>query len=128
MRRARGSGGRFAKKTDAEASNNSGKEKDGAGPVLSSQSISSSGSEPLPSDSTQTWSSPNVHQDRRGSKVHEKFKAPKYENGTGSYHNHNGLQSYHLHSGERVDEGDCSGQQRGSISSEHASQRRLAIQ
>jgi nuclear transcription factor Y alpha len=59
MRRARGTGGRFAKKTDGEGSNNSGKD-NGSGPVLSSQSISSSGSEPLPSDSAETWNSPNM--------------------------------------------------------------------
>ncbi|KAK7301841.1 hypothetical protein RJT34_12717 [Clitoria ternatea] len=128
MRRARGSGGRFAKKTDTDGSNNSGKEKDnGSGPVLSSQSISSSGSEPLHSDSAETWNSPNMAQDAR---VHDRFKAPQYENGSGSYHNHSDLQSsmYHSPSGERVEEGDCSGQQRGSIASNHASQRRLAIQ
>ncbi|XP_019434586.1 PREDICTED: nuclear transcription factor Y subunit A-1-like isoform X1 [Lupinus angustifolius] len=129
MRRARGSGGRFAKKSDGEAS-----VKDiGSGPVLSSQSISSSGSEPLPlpSDSAETWNSPNMlQQDARGSKAHSRFEAPNYENDSDSYHNHNGLQSstYRKHSGERAEEGDCSGQQRGSISSEHASQRRLTIQ
>lgn len=133
MRRARGTGGRFAKKSEVEASNNSGKDKDnGSGPVLSSQSISSSGSEPLPSDSAETWNSPNMQQDARGSKAVDGYgAAPNYENGSGSYHNNNGLQSsryHHQHSGERVDEGDCSGQQRGSISSKEASQRRLAIQ
>ncbi|KAE9591154.1 putative transcription factor Hap2/NF-YA family [Lupinus albus] len=126
MRRARGSGGRFAKKSDAEAS---GKDM-GSVPVLSSQSISSSGSEPLPSDSAETWNSPNMlQQDVRGSKAHSRFEVPNYENNSDSYHNHNGLQSstYRKHSGEGAEEGDCSGQQRGSISSEHASQRRLAI-
>ncbi|WJX31385.1 hypothetical protein P8452_19817 [Trifolium repens] len=118
MRRARGTGGRFAKKTDGEGSNNSGKD-NGAGPVLSSQSISSSGSEPLPSDSAETWNSPNMRQDARASN----------ENGGGSYHsNTNGMQSSR-YQGERVDDGgDCSGQLRGSISSNEASQRRLAIQ
>lgn len=120
MRRARGTGGRFAKKTDAEASNNSGKDKDnGSGPVMSSQSISSSGSEPFPSDSAETWNSPNVRQNARASNEN---------GGSGSYHNNNnGMQSSRYH-GERVDEGDCSGQLRGSISSKEASQRRLAIQ
>lgn len=130
MRRARGTGGRFAKKNDAaEASNPSGKEKHmGSGPVLSSQSISSSGSEPLPSESAETWNSPNMQRDARGYKVSDRYVA-HYTNSSGSYNNHSGLQSsYHLHSGERVEEGDCSGQQRGSISSEHTSQRRLAIQ
>ena len=115
MRRARGTGGRFAKKTDGEGSNHSGKEKDnGTDSVLSSQSISSSGSEPLHSDSAETWNSPNMQQDARASKVHNsRFEAPSYQNGSGSYHNHNGLQSsvYHSSSGERVEERDCSGQQ-----------------
>lgn len=131
MRRARGTGGRFAKKTDAETSNNSGKDKDnGSGPVRSSQSISSSGSEPFPSDSAETWNSPNMQQEARGSKPVDRVEASNYANGGGSYHNNNGLQSsrYHQHSGERMDEGDCSGQLRGSISSKEASQRRLAIQ
>ncbi|KAI4306699.1 hypothetical protein L6164_029954 [Bauhinia variegata] len=120
MRRERGTGGRFARKTAAEAPNQSGKEKDaGSGPVLSSQSISSSGSEALHSDSAETWNSPNVQQDGRGSKVHGRYESHNYANGSGSYL---------VNSGERVDEGDCSGQQRGSISSEQASQRRHAIQ
>ena len=107
--------GWFAKKTDGEGSNHSGKEKDnGTDSVLSSQSISSSGSEPLHSDSAETWNSPNMQQDARASKVHNsRFEAPSYQNGSGSYHNHNGLQSsvYHSSSGERVEERDCSGQQ-----------------
>lgn len=114
LRRARGTGGRFAKKSDAEGSNNSGKEKDnGTDSVLSSQSISSSGSEPLHSDSAETWNSPNMQQDARAAKVHNRFEAPGYQNGSGAYHNHHGLQSsvYHSSSGERVEEGDCSGQQ-----------------
>ncbi|XP_020209672.1 nuclear transcription factor Y subunit A-1 [Cajanus cajan] len=131
MRRARGNGGRFAKKTEVEASNHMNKENDkGSDPVPSSQSINSSGFEPLPSDCAETWNS-NVQQDARGSQVHERFEEHNYADGRGSYHNHNALQSssaFSLHSGERVEEGDCSGQQRGSISSEHTSQRRLAIQ
>nr|KYP73515.1 Nuclear transcription factor Y subunit A-1 [Cajanus cajan] len=110
MRRARGNGGRFAKKTEVEASNHMNKENDkGSDPVPSSQSINSSGFEPLPSDCAETWNS-NVQQDARGSQVHERFEEHNYADG------------------ERVEEGDCSGQQRGSISSEHTSQRRLAIQ
>ncbi|WVY94959.1 hypothetical protein V8G54_034047, partial [Vigna mungo] len=113
MRRARGTGGRFAKKSDAEGSNNSGKEKDnGTDSVLSSQSISSSGSEPLHSDSAETWNSPNMQQDARAAKVQNRFEAPGFQNGSGSYNNHHGLQSsvYHSSSGERVEEGDRSGQ------------------
>ncbi|AES70719.2 putative transcription factor Hap2/NF-YA family [Medicago truncatula] len=114
LRRARGTGGRFAKKTDGEAS---GKD-NGSGPVLSSQSISSSGSELLPSDSAETWNSPNMRQDARGSN----------ENGGSSYHNNNNGMQSSRYQGERVEEGDCSGQLRVSISSNEASQRRLAIQ
>ncbi|TKY57454.1 Nuclear transcription factor Y subunit A-1 [Spatholobus suberectus] len=52
LRRARGNGGRFVKKTEVEASNNMNREKDmGASSVPLSQSISPSGFEPLPSDS-----------------------------------------------------------------------------
>ncbi|KAJ1410858.1 hypothetical protein SESBI_21667 [Sesbania bispinosa] len=127
MRRARGSGGRFAKKTEVES-----KERDmGSGSVPSAQSISSSGSEALPSDSAETRNSPSVQPNARGSKVNERFQELNYASGSNSYHNHNGLQmasTFCLHSGERVEEGDCSGQQRGSISSEHTTQRRLAIQ
>ncbi|KAL2316606.1 hypothetical protein Fmac_030482 [Flemingia macrophylla] len=131
MRRARGNGGRFAKKTEAEASNHMNKEKDrGTGPVPSTQSINSSGFEPLPSDCAKTWNS-SVQQGAKVSQVHERFEEHNYADGRGYYHNQNALQSsstFCLHSGERVEEGDCSGQQRGSISSEHTSQRRLAIQ
>ncbi|KAK7371875.1 hypothetical protein VNO80_05241 [Phaseolus coccineus] len=109
MRRARGNGGRFAKKTEVEASNHTNKEKDmGAGPV--------------PSDSAKTWNSPSVQQDTRESQVHERFGKHNYANVLQS------SSAFCLHSGERVEEGDCSGQQRGSISSEQTSQRRLAIQ
>lgn len=108
MRRARGTGGRFAKKSDAEGSNHSGKEKDNG--TDSVQSISSSGSEPLHSDSAETWNSPNMQQDARA--LHNRFDTTGYQNGSG-YHNHNGLQSsvYRSNSGERVEEGDRSGQQ-----------------
>ncbi|KAK8515654.1 hypothetical protein V6N12_075682 [Hibiscus sabdariffa] len=53
LRRARGSGGRFAKKTDAETGEEKGS---GSGPALS-QSPSSSSSEPLQTDSAETWAS-----------------------------------------------------------------------
>ncbi|XP_047148150.1 nuclear transcription factor Y subunit A-9-like [Vigna umbellata] len=106
MRRARGNGGRFAKKTDVEVSKHTNKEKDtgAAVPVSLPQSVSSSGLGPVPSE------------------VHERFEKHNYANVLQS------SSAFCLHSGERVEEGDCSGQQRGSISSEQSSQRRLAIQ
>ncbi|KAF2312055.1 hypothetical protein GH714_027902 [Hevea brasiliensis] len=62
MRRARGTGGRFAKKTHADASKNTTERKvNDSGPVPSSQSGSSSGSEPLPSDSAEVWIFPVVN-------------------------------------------------------------------
>jgi len=123
MRRARGNGGRFAKKTEVEASNHTKKEKDmGAGAVPVPQSVSSSCLGPASSDSAKTWNSPSVPQDTRESQVHERFGKHNYANVLQS------SSAFCLHSGERVEEGDCSGQQRGSISSEQTSQRRLAIQ
>ncbi|KAK7386030.1 hypothetical protein VNO78_32085 [Psophocarpus tetragonolobus] len=123
MRRARGNGGRFAKKTEVEASNHMNKEKDtGIGPVPFSQSISSSDFESLHSDSAENWNSTCVKQDARGSQVHERFEELNCANALQS------SSTFFLHSGEGVKEGDCLGQQRGSISSEHPSQRQLAIQ
>lgn len=125
MRRARGTGGRFAKKTNGDTSNHTSKEKGASGPAHSSLSASSSGSEHLASDSNETWNSSNSQQEARASQVNE-----NYLNGGGCYQSHGGLQdpSYHLCPAERSEEGDCSGQQRGSISSNQGSQRRLAIQ
>ncbi|PQP99565.1 nuclear transcription factor Y subunit A-1 [Prunus yedoensis var. nudiflora] len=131
MRRARGTGGRFAKKTNGDKSNSTGQEKGtGSGPAHSSQSGSSSGSEPFPSDSAETWNSSNSQQEGRGSQVHDEYTARNYANGSGCYQTHGGLQAsmYPSYSGKRGEEGDCTGQQRGSISSNQASQRRLAIQ
>ncbi|XP_040992249.1 nuclear transcription factor Y subunit A-1 isoform X1 [Juglans microcarpa x Juglans regia] len=126
MRRARGSGGRFAKKGDVDASNHEAKGKGiGSGPALSSQSASSSGSEPLLTDSAETWNSSHGQHGGR----HDASEAQNYVNGGDHYQNHNGLKaSSYLHAGERGEEGDCSGQQWGSISSKQSSQRRLAIQ
>ncbi|PON59064.1 Nuclear transcription factor Y subunit A [Parasponia andersonii] len=123
MRRARGTGGRFAKKTDADTSNCTEKERgSGSGQAHSSLSACSSGSEPLASDSNETWNSPNSQQ--------EAYTALNYINGNGCYQNHGGMQdaNYQLCPSERAEEGDCSGQQRGSLSTNRASQRRLAIQ
>ncbi|EOY32683.1 hypothetical protein QUC31_019320 [Theobroma cacao] len=97
MRRARGSGGRFAKKSDADTS----RKGTGSGPALSSQSASSSGSEPLPADSAETWNSSLSQQEARGSQVHDTH----HVNGSGHYQNRG-----------------------GSISSNQASHRPLAIQ
>ncbi|KAF2287382.1 hypothetical protein GH714_039768 [Hevea brasiliensis] len=131
MRRARGTGGRFAKKTHIDASKNSteGKAND-SGPGPSSQSGSSSGSEQLPSDSAEVWIFPHGQQVARASLVNETLEANNRVNGGTCYHNCSGVQTstHHLHSGEMGEEGDCSGQQRGSISSNQASQRPVASQ
>ncbi|KAK3205271.1 hypothetical protein Dsin_019317 [Dipteronia sinensis] len=131
MRRARGSGGRFAKKTNADSSKNTGERKGrGSRQAQSAQSGSSSGSEPLPSDSAETWNSATSQQEARGSKLHDTHEAQINANGSGYYQNHSTLQAstYHSHLGDRGEDGDCSGQQWGSISSNQASQRPLAIQ
>uniref|UniRef100_A0A2N9IUQ6 Nuclear transcription factor Y subunit n=2 Tax=Fagus sylvatica TaxID=28930 RepID=A0A2N9IUQ6_FAGSY len=126
MRRERGTGGRFAKKGNAEGSNHEAKEKGtGSGPALSSQSASSSGSEPLLTDSAETWNSSHGQPEGR----HDAPEAHNYVNGSVHYQNHNSMQaSSYLHASERGEEGDHPGQQWGSISSNQASQRRLAIQ
>ena len=123
MRRPRGSGGRFAKKTDADTSNSTEKEKgSGSGQAHSSLSACSSGSEPLASDSNETWNSSNAQQ--------EAYTAHNYANGNGCYQNHGDMQhtKYQMCPSERAEEGDCSGQQRGSLTTNQASHRRLAIQ
>lgn len=102
MRRERGSGGRFAKKTGGDTSKQTAEEKGtGSGPALSSQSASSSGSEPLPADSAETWNSSLTQQEARGSRARD------MQNVNGSSRNQ--------HRG-------------GSISSNHASHKPLAIQ
>ncbi|XP_062084051.1 nuclear transcription factor Y subunit A-1-like isoform X2 [Humulus lupulus] len=124
MRRARGSGGRFAKKTNDENSSSCTEKERGSGlgQAHSSLSACSSGSEPLVSDSNETWNSSNAQQ--------EAYTGHNYINTNGCFQNHGGMQDtkYQLCPSERAEEGDCSGQQRGSLSSNQASHRRLAIQ
>lgn len=128
MRRARGTGGRFAKKTD-DTSKGTSEKKGRCSGIRPSLSGSSSGSEPMPSDSAETWNSSASHQGAGGSQAHKTHEARNHTNGSGGYQNH-GFQSstYHSHLGDRGEDGDCSGKQWGSISSNQASQRPLAIQ
>ncbi|XP_022729003.1 nuclear transcription factor Y subunit A-9-like isoform X4 [Durio zibethinus] len=87
IRRARGSGGRFAKKTDADTSKHMAEEKGtGSGPALSSQSASSSGSEQLPADSAETWNSLLTQQEARGTRLHDTH----HVNGSGPYQKRGG--------------------------------------
>ncbi|XP_038993700.1 nuclear transcription factor Y subunit A-1-like isoform X1 [Hibiscus syriacus] len=81
LRRARGSGGRFAKKTDADTDTGEAKGS-GSGPALS-QSPSSSSSEPLQTDSAETWSSALTLQEARVSHVHDTH----HVNGSSHYQN-----------------------------------------
>lgn len=116
MRRPRGTGGRFAKKTNDDASKEKGT---GSGPILSSQSADSSGS-----DAAETRNhSFNQQEERGGSHV----------NGSGHYQNHVGLQAspYRSSFGRGGDNGNRLGQQQGSmsISTNRSSQRSsLSIQ
>ncbi|XP_050223038.1 nuclear transcription factor Y subunit A-1-like [Mercurialis annua] len=132
MRRARGSGGRFAKKTDGDSLNTAEGMGNNSGPVHSSQSGSSSGSEQMPSDSSEMWIfSHGQGEVRRALQVHDTSEAGNHVNGGGHYHNNlSGLQTSTRRSqtGEEAGNGDCSGQRRGSLSSNHTSQRPLAIQ
>ncbi|KAK4741983.1 hypothetical protein SAY87_025571 [Trapa incisa] len=61
MRRTRGSGGRFTKKSEANTSDDLAEEDTGSGPTLSSQSLCSSGSKPLTMGSPGTWNSSSNH-------------------------------------------------------------------
>ncbi|KAL7227179.1 hypothetical protein ACSBR1_022108 [Camellia fascicularis] len=115
MRRARGTGGRFAKK-----SNNNTAEETGtiSGSAISSHSASSSGSEPLHCEAAKTQ---NNHREAKGPKVHETYDGRGYQN-----HSSLRASTYGGHSA-KGGEGDSSGQQWGSVSSNKASQRALAI-
>lgn len=129
MRRARGSGGRFAKKSEVNSSCSTMKDKEcGSGQAISSHSASSSGSEAVPRVLAETWNSSNGQQEAR-TQLHETYEARTYVNGSSHFQNYSSFQasSYALRTGERGEDGDCSGQQRGSISENQAAQRRLAI-
>uniref|UniRef100_A0A7N0U4R7 Nuclear transcription factor Y subunit n=1 Tax=Kalanchoe fedtschenkoi TaxID=63787 RepID=A0A7N0U4R7_KALFE len=124
IRRARGTGGRFAKKTDAE----------NGGPAAA-QSVSSSGSELMPSDSAETWNSHRCRfEDPKGSsqsQMHnEHHKQTNSDQNGGGYGNSSAFRPTSYHSGSRNEENDCSSQQWGSIASNNqvTSQRRFAIQ
>lgn len=81
MRRARGTGGRFAKKTEGDASHSGAEEKGSrSGTAHSSQSASSSGSEPLGTDSAETWNTSSSHMKHDGGNNHV--------NGNGQYQKH----------------------------------------
>lgn len=128
MRRMRGSGGRFAKKSEAEASKPNAKEKRTAsGSAFSPQSASSSGSEHLLSKSL---SSENLRaqQQSRSSGVRETCNAHMYVSDGGRYENPNSVQAstYQSHSTDRGDGGKL-GQQWRSIPSNQASQRAVAM-
>ncbi|XP_039052466.1 nuclear transcription factor Y subunit A-9-like isoform X2 [Hibiscus syriacus] len=72
MHRARGSGGRFAKKTVADTSKQMAEGKGtGSGHALSSQSASSSGSKPFPADFVATRNFTLSQLEARGSHKHD---------------------------------------------------------
>lgn len=127
MRRARGTGGRFAKKNEVNSSRSMKKKESGSGQAISSQSASSS-SEAVPCALAENWNSSNAQQEAR-TQLHEAYEARSYANGSSHFHNYSSFQasSFGLRTGERGEDGDCSGQQRGSMSDNQAAQRRLAI-
>uniref|UniRef100_A0A5B7C9K1 Nuclear transcription factor Y subunit n=1 Tax=Davidia involucrata TaxID=16924 RepID=A0A5B7C9K1_DAVIN len=133
VRRARGSGGRFAKKSEAAAAASKCRVEEkgkGSGSAISSESASSSGSEPLPSGSTETL---NGHQESRGPEVHRAREAHGYVNASNhnQYKNYSSFETstFHPHQAAKGGEGDksISSQQWGSIPSNKASQKALAI-
>ncbi|GMQ00795.1 hypothetical protein CsSME_00047713 [Camellia sinensis var. sinensis] len=115
MRRARGTGGRFAKKSNNNTADETGTI---SGSAISSHSASSSGSEPLHCEAAKTQ---NNHREAKGPKVHETYDGRGYQNDSSLR-----ASTYGGHSA-KGGEGDSSGQQWGSVSSNKASQRALAI-
>ncbi|KAF8403812.1 hypothetical protein HHK36_011918 [Tetracentron sinense] len=126
MKRPRGCGGRFVntKKLDSNDANPTPEK-------LSTQSATASVSGPLPSDCTLNLDSSNG---KKEPLVQDTLEAHKYSNNNGNdnicHQHHQGFQlsKYRSLSGERGEEGDCSGQQRGSIPVNRAPHRALTIQ
>ncbi|PSR90190.1 Nuclear transcription factor Y subunit A-1 like [Actinidia chinensis var. chinensis] len=114
MKRARASGGRFAKKSDSNALKSTAKETGRA-----SGSAISSGSEPLHCETAETN---NGHQEAKGLEVHETCEVRRYDND--QYQNRSRFQAstYGANSANGA-EGGSIGQQWGSHSSNKASQR-----
>ncbi|XP_057953445.1 nuclear transcription factor Y subunit A-1 isoform X3 [Malania oleifera] len=130
MRRARGSGGRFAKKVDARALTATEEEKGlGSAAAPSSQLASSSGSGPL-SSNAKTWNSSSGHHETSASEALDKQETHIYVNGSGYYLNNGGLQAsmYHSNMSERQEEGNRSSQPWAAVRSNKAQQRALAMQ
>ncbi|XP_057483190.1 nuclear transcription factor Y subunit A-1-like [Actinidia eriantha] len=119
MRRARASGGRFAKKSDSNALKSTAKETGMAsGSAISSHCTISSGSEPLHCEIAQTN---NGHQEAKGP---ETCEVRQYANDNDQYENHSRFQaSTYGANSANGGEGGPSSQQWGSHSSNKASQR-----
>ena len=126
MRRVRGSGGRFAKKSDPDALKCTAEETGKAlGSTISSNFGGSSGSESLRIGVAETQ---NGHEEAKGLEEHETFEVRGYANDGDQYQNRCSFQtSRYSTQSDKGGEGDPSGQQWGSISSNKASQRALAI-
>ena len=119
MRRARASGGRFAKKSESNALKSTAKETGMAsGSAISSHCTISSGSEPLHCEIAQTN---NGHQEAKGP---ETYEVRRYANDNDQCENHSRFQAstYGANSANGGKSGSSS-QQWGSHSSNKASQR-----
>lgn len=121
MRRARGCGGRFlnTKKTEDNVTY-SNPEGDNSGASNQTQSAGSSGSEARPSD----YYSANVGPTSSAAMSMQGMYRPHQYASDNNHSNHEvyqhqqqhagfQLSAFHSNSGERMEEGDCSGQQRG---------------